>query len=166
MKFAIWAPDNLIAAEAKIRKRRISERPFACVRGKCTDFFGGGGQARAGEGNCLGVCRDDLFRRRRDEDGERRPFGAAVYLDGGLLDLVNRQRPRSHEVQQNADAAGNVTTAILPAPDAPRTDVEQLGDAVLRSERAECFAEFDRGLWQVAGHNDVAADDRLMRRSR
>ena len=62
------------------------------------------------------------------------------------LDLVNRQRPRSHEAEHDADAAGNVTTAILPAPDAPRSDVKQLGNAAVRNaECVERFAEFGPG---------------------
>ena len=44
------------------------------------------------------------------------------------------------------DAAGDAAIAVLPAPDAPRADAEQLGDAVLcDAERAECRAEFGRG---------------------
>ena len=53
---------------------------------------------------------------------------------------------RGRQAEYDAHAAGGAAVAVLPAPDAPRTDAEQLGDAVLcEAERAECRAEFGRG---------------------
>ena len=144
VEFAIWRPKNRVAAEAKIGARRISGRPLTSIRSEAENF-GSGGQTWVGGGGCLGVRHDDLFRRRRDDEGSRGKFAAAVYFDGGLLDLVNRQRPRSHEARQNGDAARDVTTAILPAPDAPRTDAEQPGDAMLcNAKGAKGRTEFGR----------------------
>ena len=141
--FAVGPLGNRTAAEVKIRVPRIAARPAADLWGERADLFGGG-QAWVGEGGCLGARHGGLFRRRRDEEGSGRPrFGAAVCpggdSDGGLLDLVNRHRARSQEAEHNVDAAGDAAIAVLPAPDAPRADAEQLGDAVLcDAERAEC----------------------------
>ena len=156
--FAVGPPGNRTAAEVKIRARRIAARPAAVPRSERDDLFGGG-ETWVGEGGCLGGRRGGLFRRRRDEEGSGRPrFGAAVYpggdSDGGLLDLGNRHRPRSQKAEHNVDAAGDAAIAVLPAPDGPRADAEQLGGAVLcDAERVEGRAEFGRGHWRVACHD-------------
>ena len=147
MRFTIGPPGNRTAAEAKIN--RIAARPAAGLWGERADLFGGA-QARAGEGGSRGA-RQGVFRRRRDGEGSRRPgFGAAVCpdgdRDGGLLDFGNRHRSCGQEAEHNADATGNAATAVLPAPDAPRADVEQLSDVALcDAECAEGRAEFGCG---------------------
>ena len=146
--FAVGLPGNRAAAETKIRVPRIAVRPAAVTRSEPDDFFRCG-QTWIGEGGCRGGRRGRLFRRWRGGEGRPR-FGAAVCpdgdRDGGLLDLGNRHRPRGQEAEHNADAAGDAAIAVLPAPDAPRADAEQLGDAVLcDAERAKCRAEFGRG---------------------
>ena len=76
--FAVGPPGNRIAAEAKIRARRIAARPAAGPRGECHDLLDSG-EIWVGEGGCLGGRRGRLFRRRRDEEGSGRlKFGAAV----------------------------------------------------------------------------------------
>ena len=160
---AVWRrADNRVAAKMEIRTCGISVGPSACIRGQCANLLGGG-HTWAGGDDHRGARHGGLFRRRRDgavgacHDDRRLGSGAAIRPGGSPLDLIDRHRPRSHEAQQNVDAAGNGATAILPAPDAPRADTEHLGDAVL-SERAKGRTEFGRGHWRVAGHNDVAAD--------
>jgi hypothetical protein len=165
--FAIWPRGNRASAEVKIRVPRISARPAAVARGERDNFFGSG-QAWVGESDCLGGRRGRLFRRWRAGEGSGRlRFGAAVCpgrdSDGDLLNPVNRHHSRDQKTKHEADAAGDAAIPVLPAPDAPRADAEQPGDAVLcNAERGEGRAEF-AGHWRVAcfrvsGHNDVAAE--------
>ena len=167
--FAVGPPGNRTAAEVKIRVPRIAARPAADLGGERADLFGGG-QAWVGEGGCLGgAAQGRTVPAPARRGGER----AAQVWRCRLSGRGQRRRParpgqpspsRSQEAEHNADAAGDAAIAVLPAPDAPRADAEQLGDAVLcDAERAECRAEFGRGHCQVAcfrvnGHNDVAAD--------
>src|SRR5262249_56424683 len=77
-------------------------------------------------------------------------FGAAVCpggdRNGGLLNLVDRNRPRDQKVDHEADCTGHMAVSMLPTADVPATDSEQFGDAVLRKvELAERGAEFGRG---------------------
>jgi hypothetical protein len=135
---AVGPPGDRTAAKMKLRARRISARPAANVRGQRVDLFGSG-QTWAGEGGCLGGRHDGLRRRRA---WQWSAFGAAC-PGGGPRDLVNRHRPRSEEAEHDADAQGDAAFAILPAPDVPRADIEQLGDAALCNvERADRLAEF------------------------
>jgi len=147
--FAVGPPGNRIAAEAKIRARRIAARPAAGPRGECHDLLDSG-EIWVGEGGCLGGRRGRLFRRRRDEEGSGRlKFGAAVCPGGDRddgLDLVNRHRAASQEADHKADAAGDAAIAVLPASDAPRADAEQPGNALLcDAERSDRRAEFGLG---------------------
>ena len=117
--FAVGPPGNRIAAEAKIRARRIAARPAAGPRGECHDLLDSG-EIWVGEGGCLGR----LFRRRRDEEGSGRlKFGAAVCPGGDRddgLDLVNRHRPRGQKTKHNADAAGGADAEGKPEPHSSR----------------------------------------------
>jgi hypothetical protein len=84
-------------------------------------------------------------RRRLDEKGSGRlELGAAGCprdMDGGLLDLIDRNRPRDQQAKHNPNPARHTALAVLPPPHAPWANAEQLGDAVLRdAERAECLA--------------------------
>ena len=133
--FAVGLAGNRTAAKAKTSAPRIAVRPAAGPRGERDDCLGSG-QLWVGEGGSLGARRGRLFQRRRGREGSRRlRFGAAVGpggdSNGDPLDLVNRHRAASHEAEQNVDAAGDAAIAVLPAPDTPRTDTEQVGDAVL-----------------------------------
>ena len=109
----------------------------------------------------MGERQSGLFRRWLDEEGSGRlRFGAAVCPggdgDGGLFDLSNRNRSSGHEAENNADAAGDAAVAGLPAPDAPRADAKQLGDAALcNAEYAECRAELIRGRGALVSPPEV-----------
>ena len=169
--FAVGLAGNRTAAKAKTSAPRIAVRPAAGPRGERDDRLGSS-ELWVGEGGNLGASRGRLFQRRRGREGSRRlRFGAAVGSggdsNGDPLDLVNRHRAASHEAEQNVDAAGDAAIAVLPAPDTPRTDTEQVGDAVLcEAERVECLAEFGPDHRQVAGHDDVALSPWLSSRER
>jgi hypothetical protein len=168
--FAVGPLGNRMAAKVKIRMPRIAARPAAGLWGERADLFGGSqasiGESGAGdggvsdggvsdsgvgEGGYLGARQDGLLRRRfADEGSERLRFGAAIWpdgdRDGGLLDLGNCHRSRSHEAEQNVDSPRDAAIATLPTSDAPRADAEQLGDTVLCDvEDVERRAEFGRG---------------------
>jgi hypothetical protein len=142
--FAVGPFGNRFAAEVKIAVLGIAAWPAARIWGERADLLGGG-RAWIGDGGCRGVC---LLRRRLDEEGSGRlRCGAAVCpggaRDGSLLDLIDRNRSGGQEAEHDADAAGNAAIAIPPTSHAPRTDAEQLGDAVLReAERVECLVKF------------------------
>jgi hypothetical protein len=146
---AIWPPGSRTAAKAKTSAPRIAVRPAAVTRSEPDDFFRCG-EIRVGESDCLGARRGRLFRRRREEGSGRLRFGAAVSSggdgDSDLLDPVNRHAATSQEAKDDADAAGGVAIAGTPAPDGPRADAKQLGDAVLcDAEPLERRAEFGSG---------------------
>jgi len=91
---------------------------------------------------------------------------AAVHPGSSLLDLVGRHRLRSHEVEQNGGAARDAATAMQPAPNASRSDVEPPSDAALCDvKRVEYLAEFNRGSRQVARFHVNGHNVRLMMRS-
>ena len=142
------ASGDRTAAEVKIRVRRIAARPAAASEVSAQTFSAvvGPGPAKAAALTSVATDCSGTGSTRR-ERGPR--FGAAVCpsgKDGGLLDLGNRHRPSGQEAEHNVDATWDVAIAGLPTSDAPRTDAEQLGDAVLcDAERAECRAEFGRG---------------------
>jgi len=149
--------DNWITAEVKIRAPRVTTRPAAGSRGERADLLRGG-QVLISEGDCL---VGGPFRRRLDEEGSGRlRFGAAVRpggdRNGGLLDLGNRNHPGGQEVKHDVDSAGDAAVAGLPAPDAPRADAKQLGDAALcNAEYAECRAELIRGRGALVSPPEV-----------
>jgi hypothetical protein len=165
--FAVRPPGNRTAAEAKTWETRIAARPAAGLWGERADLCGGG-QAWVGEGGCLGARRRGL----NEEGGGRPGLGVAVCpggdRDGGLLDLGNRHRLRGQEAKHNGDSAWDAAIAVLPAPDAPRADAEQLGDAVLcDAERAECRAEFGRvRLFRLGSVQGAPQREALRQRSR
>jgi hypothetical protein len=186
MPFAIWSPGNRTAAKTKIGAPRIAIWPAASLWAERDDLFGrslawvgrgGVGEGGVGEGEVdeggvdeggiseggrLDVCHDGRLRHRFDEERSGRLRRSAAICPGGdsdggsLLDLVNRHCSRSQEAEHNTDSTWDAAIAVLPAPDAPRADAEQPGNAVLcDAERVECFAEFDRGqvtCFCVKGH--------------
>ena len=158
---------NRVAAKMKIRMPRIAVRPAAGSHSKSIDFCGGGGgdgRTRVGRG----------FQCRRDEEGSWGfRFGTAVCPGGdrgdgggGFRDLISRDRPHDQEVNHNADAARDAATAMQPASDASRSDVEPpSGAALCDVKRVEYFAEFNRGSRQVARFHVNGHNVRLMMRS-
>ena len=114
---------------------RVPERPAAVSWAERED----------GEGGCRGACWGGLLRRRWLK------FGAAARPGGdrgGCFSLGSRDHPGGQKVAHNGDGVGNVAVAVLPAPDVPRTDVEQPRDATLLEAECGERREFDCG--QVA----------------
>jgi len=156
--FTVRLRDNRsAAAEVKIGIPRVAVWPAADPWGERENFFGG--SQDGGERCARRRFRRHRFRincRRGDTGlgfgigdrglGVRRSASVRLGRSGSLLDVPDRDFLGSQEAEHNADAAGDAAIAMLPASDAPRTDTEQLGGAMLReAERAERRAQFGRG---------------------
>jgi hypothetical protein len=126
--------DNWIAAEVKIRVPGVTTRPAASVGGERAER--------------LSTRQSRLFRRRLvKKGGGQLKSGAAVCQggDGGLLDLGDRNRPRSQEAEYNLDPARNGAITPPPTANVSRFDPEYLGNMLLReAKRAERRAKFNR----------------------
>jgi hypothetical protein len=168
--FAIRSPGNRTAAEMKIGALGVAMRPAASLRSKRKNFFSSGrtwvdeggiggngvGGSEIGGGGVvyLGVRHDGRLwlRRRRWLDGEGLRFdGAAVCprrsrnREGGLLDLVDRNHPRSQKAKHDVDAVWSVAIAALPTSNTSRADAKQSRSVVLcNAERVQRLTELAR----------------------